>query len=92
MKLDPLMADMMKVLELPILSDRRAANRVADRIAACATDLAVLAEREGDPLAVGQLDNAARALMACMFSVAAYARGKTPQVASKAPDATIITQ
>lgn len=92
MKLDPIMADVFKVLELPVIPARARADAIADHIAAAAQDLAVMAERERDTLAAGQLCNAADALMAVMISVAAYARGKSPQVASQKPNATIITQ
>jgi negative regulator of sigma E activity len=92
MKLDPITADVMKLLELPTLPARKHADLVADHIARCAQDLAIMAEREGDALAAGQLTNTASALMACMINVAAYARGHTPKVASKAPDTNIIVQ
>jgi hypothetical protein len=84
--LDPLLAPALQLAELPVIPDRAWANRLAEKLVTELERLAPRIEGEKNPTAAGQLGNVAEVLGVSVLSLVAYSRGRTPRVASKAPE------
>lgn len=88
--LDPILAGAMALQELPIRPGRQWAHHEAYLLTNSLERLGAAAEGEGDRLAAQQLLNVAESLAVMIVSLMAYSRGRTPKVASKAPNTNII--
>jgi hypothetical protein len=88
--LDPILGSALELERLPVRPGRQWAQHEASLLTSSLERIGAVAEGEGDRLAAQQLLNVAEALGVMVVSLIAYSRGRTPKVASKAPNTNII--
>lgn len=92
MKLDPLLAPMLQIEQLPVLVGREDMLVVAANLTSAVERITSKATIEADPKASEQLANVGNSLSVLIMSLVCYTRGKTPKLSSKAPGTNIILQ
>jgi anti-sigma factor ChrR (cupin superfamily) len=88
--LDPLLAGALDMERLPVVSNRADMVHTCEKLTQCIESIGGKSMIEGDRDAQQQLANLGEALAACVISLIAYTRGKSPKVKSKKPNTTII--
>jgi formyltetrahydrofolate hydrolase len=89
--LDPILAGALEMERLPVQSNRADMVHTCEKLTVCIETISVKATIEGDPQAAQQLANIGESLAACVISLMAYTRGRSPKVASKKPNTIIET-
>lgn len=87
--LDPLLAGALEMERLPVQSNRADMVHTCEKLTQCIESISTKATIEGDGQAAQQLANIGESLAACVISLMAYTRGRSPKVASKKPNTLI---
>jgi predicted component of type VI protein secretion system len=87
--LDPLLAGALEMERLPVQSNRADMVHTCEKLAQCIESIGGKATFESDGEAAQQLANIGESLAACVISLMAYTRGRSPKVASKKPNTII---
>jgi predicted component of type VI protein secretion system len=90
--LDPLLAGALQMEQLPVVSSRADMVHTCEKLTQCIESISGKCTIEPDREAAQQLANIGESLAACVISLMAYTRGRSPKVASKKPNTTIIQE